>query len=159
MSVHADLSGADLHEPKGVASAAAGTVYVSDGSGSGNWTDPASVNKNQNKVLCYATFDDISTAGSQFIVPGIAGAITKILVVIDNAISVADTAMTFKIGGTLITSGGITITQSGSAAGSIFNSNPSAARTVTSTQAVEIISDGGSTTTCKAKITFVMDVS
>jgi hypothetical protein len=39
MSVHASLTGADLHEPKGVASATSGQVYVSDGSGSGAWTD------------------------------------------------------------------------------------------------------------------------
>lgn len=35
---HASLTGADLHEPKGAASAASGTVYVSNGSGSGSWT-------------------------------------------------------------------------------------------------------------------------
>jgi len=34
---HASLTGANLHEPKGVASATANKVYVSDGSGSGTW--------------------------------------------------------------------------------------------------------------------------
>lgn len=34
---HASLTGAALHEPKGVASAAAGDVYVADGIGSGAW--------------------------------------------------------------------------------------------------------------------------
>lgn len=34
---HASLTGAALHEPKGVASAASGDVYVADGSGSGAW--------------------------------------------------------------------------------------------------------------------------
>lgn len=37
---HKDIPDAGLHEPKGVASAAAGTVYVANGSGSGSWTDP-----------------------------------------------------------------------------------------------------------------------
>jgi hypothetical protein len=32
---HADLTGADLHEPKGADAAAADTVYVADGLGSG----------------------------------------------------------------------------------------------------------------------------
>lgn len=37
MVSHATLTGADLHEPKGVASATSGRVYVSDGLGSGSW--------------------------------------------------------------------------------------------------------------------------
>lgn len=36
---HAALTGAQLHEPKGVTTAALGTVYVSDGSGSGSWAN------------------------------------------------------------------------------------------------------------------------
>lgn len=35
---HKLLTGTDLHEPKGVATAPAGQVYVSDGAGSGVWT-------------------------------------------------------------------------------------------------------------------------
>ena len=34
---HSTLTDPYLHEPKGVASAGAGTVYVANGSGSGNW--------------------------------------------------------------------------------------------------------------------------
>lgn len=34
---HSTLTGADLHEPKGIAAAAANKVYVSDGAGSGTW--------------------------------------------------------------------------------------------------------------------------
>lgn len=37
MPEHKDLTGADLHEPKGVDTAAAGQVYVADGLGSGTW--------------------------------------------------------------------------------------------------------------------------
>jgi hypothetical protein len=36
---HASLTGAQLHEPKGAASAALGTVYVADGAGSGSWSN------------------------------------------------------------------------------------------------------------------------
>lgn len=36
---HASLTGSQLHEPKGVTSAALGTVYVANGSGSGSWAD------------------------------------------------------------------------------------------------------------------------
>lgn len=34
---HSTLTGADLHEPKGVSGAASGTVYIANGSGSGSW--------------------------------------------------------------------------------------------------------------------------
>lgn len=34
---HSALTGASLHEPKGVAAAAVDTVYVADGAGSGTW--------------------------------------------------------------------------------------------------------------------------
>lgn len=34
---HASLTGSELHEPKGIGSAALGTVYVANGAGSGSW--------------------------------------------------------------------------------------------------------------------------
>lgn len=38
---HKLIADADLHEPKGVASAVSGKVYVADGSGSGSWLYPS----------------------------------------------------------------------------------------------------------------------
>lgn len=35
---HASLTGANLHEPKGVATASSGQIYVANGAGSGAWT-------------------------------------------------------------------------------------------------------------------------
>lgn len=43
MSVHKDLTGADLHEPKGADTATSGKVYVSDGAGSGAWTTASDI--------------------------------------------------------------------------------------------------------------------
>ena len=37
---HASLTGADLHESKGVSTASSGQVYIADGAGSGAWTTP-----------------------------------------------------------------------------------------------------------------------
>lgn len=34
---HASLTGSEIHEPKGIGSAALGTVYVANGAGSGSW--------------------------------------------------------------------------------------------------------------------------
>lgn len=41
--LHKNLTGADLHEPKGADTAVSGRVYVSDGAGSGAWTAFASI--------------------------------------------------------------------------------------------------------------------
>ena len=154
MVAHASLTGADLHEPKGVAAAASGTVYIANGAGSGTWT----ALNNANKVYITARLEDVSTAKSVFVVPGIAGTISKIYSVIDGALGTADCGLSFEIGGVAITSGGITIAFSGSAAGDVDSSTPSALNTITASQAVEIITDGASTNTVNATITFVIDV-
>ncbi len=39
MAEHNTLTGASLHEPKGVETASAKQIYVADGSGGGEWTD------------------------------------------------------------------------------------------------------------------------
>lgn len=46
-SVHKNLTGSDLHEPKGADTALVGTVYVSDGAGSGSWQSASSIITNQ----------------------------------------------------------------------------------------------------------------
>ena len=53
---HSTLTGANLHEPKGVASAAVNKVYVSDGAGGGAW-------KTQT-VMGWENFDDTGTTSS-----------------------------------------------------------------------------------------------
>lgn len=42
-TVHRNLTGADLHEPKGASTALAGQIYVSNGAGSGAWVSASSV--------------------------------------------------------------------------------------------------------------------
>ncbi len=99
---------------------------------------------------------DISTAGSVWVVAPYAGDITKIYSVINGAITDADATITAEIGGTLVTDSSITIANAGSAAGVVDSSTPSATRTVTAGQAIEIISDGGSTDVCRATFTIAI---
>lgn len=155
MPEHRDVSPDNIHEPKGAYSASAGTVYVADGAGSGSFT---AIN-NLNKITLTYTFIDVSTASSQWVVCPIAGVITKIYSVLHGSITGVDTVLSFEIGGVAVTNGNITIAHSGSAAGDIDNSTPTAARTLTAGQAIEIISDGGSAGTTNATITFVIDVT
>lgn len=160
---HANVSAANIHECKGANAASVDTVRISDGAGSGSWAKvpPASITglNNKNLIMLTASISDISTPASHWVVTPTAGIITKIYTVIDNAITVANAVLSFEIAGVAVTNGGITIAYSGSAAGDVDSSTPSGARTLTAGQALEIITDGGSTDACRALVTILIDVS
>lgn len=155
MAQHKDLTGTDLHEIKGADAATSGQIPIANGSGGAVFTD---VN-NTNKVFVTHTIDDISTAGSYWVLPGIAGTITDIGSVINGAIATADATLSFEIGGVAITSGNIVIANAGSAAGDVDTSSPSALNVITATDPIEMITDGASTNIVAATITFIIDVS
>jgi hypothetical protein len=163
---HNALTGSSLHESKGVDTASVNFVYVANGSGSGTWQkialgqiNTASIKNSNIVVVGPFQFENISTASSQFFVPGLAGDITTIYTVIDGAIITGNCAITFEIAGTLVTSGAITITQSGSAAGDADSSTPSGANTLTAGQPLEVISNGASGNDVDMKVTLIMDVA
>tara|TARA_R110002051_G_scaffold18015_3_gene51987 strand:- start:3280 stop:3783 length:504 start_codon:yes stop_codon:yes gene_type:complete len=162
---HSALTGTSLHEPKGAAAASNHTTYVSNGSGSGSWqkVDADSINtasiKNSNLTAFTYKFKDVSTATSQWVSSPLAGKIKTIYTALGGALGTADAVISFEIAGTLVTSGTVTITQSGSAAGDLDSSTPSGANTVTAGQVIEVISNGASTNTVDATITFVLDVA
>jgi len=145
---HNVITDPEIHEPKGIAAASTGELYVADGGGSGSWSKPLDI--------ITASIVDISTAGSTFIVSPYAGTITKIYSVIDGAIATADASLTFEIAGTPVTGGTITVAITGSAAGSVDSATPSAANSVIAGQAIEIITDGASTNTVKATVSFII---
>lgn len=102
---------------------------------------------------------DISSAGSSWVVSPYAGTIEKIYTVIDGAITVGNAAITFEIDGTAVTDAGITIAHSESGAGTVDSSEPSAKNSVDAGDAIEIITDGGSTDAAKAVVVLVMQRS
>ena len=151
---HDAIPNADLHEPKGVNAATNGQVYVANGSGSGSWTT-----KNYyDKVYLTTHYDDLDTTTSHFVVSPIAGTITKIYSVIDQAIALADTTLTAKIGGVAVTNGVITIAYSGSAAGDVDSCTPTAANSVSAGTAIEFVS-GGQTNTSGAHAHITMEIT
>ena len=163
---HEALTGTDLHEPKGVAAATADKVYVANGSGSGVWEKitaasiDTTVINNLNKLILNIELDDLSTAESHFVVCPLAGDIVSIFCVIDTAIATADTTLAFEIAGTVVTGGGITIAYSGSAAGDVDSSTPSAAKTLTAGQPIEVIVGGETNTSnAHAHLSIVIDVT
>jgi hypothetical protein len=97
--------------------------------------------------------DDISTAGQMYVVPGFNGYIRKAHSVINGAIATADADLTLKIGGTAVTGGVITVATASSAAGDVDSVTPTALNSFTSTQAIEVETDGASTNTVEVVIT------
>ena len=154
MAHHKDLTGVDLHEPKGAASAAAGTVYVADGLGSGSWLP-----RLPNNVILNARIDDVSTAGDIYIPVPIAGVITRISTTLGAAISVADANITFSINGVAIDGSAITIAFTGSAPGDVDSSTPSGHNTVAVGNQIKVSTDGGSTTTAPLTVSILIDAS
>ena len=109
-----------------------------------------------NDYFITSTIADVSTASSTFVPVPDGGRVIKIITALQGAIGTANAAITFEIGGTAITGGGITVTQSGSAAGDVDTAEPTAANEVLEDGTIEMITDGGSSTACECVITFVI---
>jgi hypothetical protein len=109
-----------------------------------------------NDYFLHAEIADISTASSTFVPVPDSGKIIKIITALQGAISGGDAAISFEIGGTAVTGGGITVANSGSAAGDVDTAEPTAANRVEEDGTIEMITDGGSTGTAKLLVTFVI---
>lgn len=137
MPAHSALTGADLHEPKGVATATVGEVYLADGLGSGAWVNaPYAVS---------GIINDVSTAASIYIPIPFAGTVVKVVTVLAGSLTTADATVTVRDAADT-SMGTITITQSGSAAGDIDVLNPVSNNTVTNDSRIRIDTDGASDT-------------
>ncbi len=142
---HSGLLDPQIHEPKDVAAAASGDVYVADGASSGAWGKYDYTDLINQELILNVKIIDINTAGSVWVVSPVAGTITKIYSVIDGVFTVADTIVTGKINAVNITNGAITIANSGSAAGVVDSATPTANNAVSIGDAIELSTDGGGT--------------
>ena len=109
-----------------------------------------------NDYFLTTTIADISTASSTFVAVPDGGKIIKIMTALQGAISGGDAAISFELGGTAITGGGITVAHSGSAAGDVDSAEPTAANEVSEGDTIEVLTDGGSTGAKKLVVTFVI---
>ena len=109
-----------------------------------------------NDYFLHAEIADVSTASSTFVPVPDSGKIIKIISSLQGAISGGNAGISFEIGGTAVTGGGITVAHSGSAAGDVDTAEPTAANEVQEDGTIEMITDGGSTGTKKLNITFVI---
>jgi len=147
---HSALTGSDLHEPKGVASATAGKVYISDGSGSGAWTSAGEI------ITGY--IEDVSTIEVVHVPMPFAGTISKVITVLEGAISNADATVTVK-NASAASMGTLTIAQSGSAAGDVDTLSPSVNNTVSVNTFITVETNGNSHTARKLRFAVVLDKS
>ncbi len=131
---HSSLTGADLHEPKGVETANSEDVYVADGSGSGSWKGQA--------LLLDLKLTDISSSFDRYVPIPVACKVVQITTALSAAISGSDLVLTVKnaAGSSM---GTITVTQSGSAAGDIDTLTPTSNNTFAANTALEIEGNGG----------------
>ena len=100
--------------------------------------------------------DDVSTAGTVRVAVPDGGRVIKITSVLGGTISGANAGITAKVGTTNMTGGTITITHSGSAAGTIDTCEPTGANSVVEGDFIAIASDGASTGTHSAHFTIVI---
>ncbi len=149
---HNTLTDPYLHEPKGVASAASGKVYVANGAGSGAWTAKETL---AGETLT-GYIDNISAVSTVYVPIPFAGTISKVVTVLEASISSADATITVK-NAAAASMGTITVAYSGSAAGDVDTLSPSSNNTVTADSFITIASDGGSTNTAALRFVVVLD--
>jgi len=109
-----------------------------------------------NDYFIYGEIASVSTASSTFVPVPDGGKIIKIITALQGAIGTANGGISFEIGGTAITGGGITVAHSGSAAGTVDSAEPTAANRVEEGGTIEMITDGASSGAKKLCVTFVV---
>jgi len=154
---HADLTGADLHEPKGADSAAADTLYAANGTGSGAWRKVTSASidtssiKNINKFFLTSSLANISSASSIYVPVPVDATLTKVTTVLQGVIATANATLTVA-NYALSTIGTITVAYSGSAAGDVDTLNAVSNNTFLAGTWVKITTNAASTNAVEVKI-------
>lgn len=154
---HKDLTGDQLHEPKGAETAAAGSVYVADGSGSGTWSDPVAGINNINLFSMEQRFDDLGTAGSLIFNVPYKSELKAVNVLLYGAIDV-DTVITIYINGVLFADS-LTLVAAGSTAGQKQTLSVTTPHSIPAGSIVSIGSDGSSTVVTKAEIQLELEAT
>lgn len=156
MALHKDLTGADLHEPKGISSATSGQVYIANGLGSGTWTSKNSDILNANTFQLTGNIDDLGTASSScFFYVHQKSQMTKLACVTFAALTGANAVLSIYINGVLFADS-LTVPFTGSSAGGSAVTNIVTANTLTAGSVVEIRSDGGPSNAVKGSVALLL---
>jgi hypothetical protein len=154
---HKNLTGDQLHEPKGAETAAAGSVYVADGAGSGTWSDPVESINNINLFSMEQRFDDLGTAGSIIFNVPYKSELKAVNILLYGAIDV-DTAITVYINGVLFADS-LIIAAAGTTAGQKKTLAVTTPHSIPAGSIVSITSDGASTVVTKAEVQLELEAT
>lgn len=89
----------------------------------------------------------------------VSGKVTRVMSVLNGALTTGDATLTGKIGTTAITNGALTLTQSGSAAGDVDSATPTAANTVAEGDFLAVTVGGTNDAVVGATVTFLVEVA
>lgn len=163
MAEHNTLTGANLHENKGVSTATDNTV-ASATSGATVWRkinssmlDTSSV-FGVNKEYIQVELDDVSTASTAYAVVPFSGTLSQVYSVLHAAITGADSTVSI-LNHAGLSAGTLTVSFSGSAAGDIDSLTPASNNTFTAGQKIGVSTDGLSSTAARLSVTLVFTVT
>lgn len=161
---HSVISDPHVHEPKGASTAGAGTVYVSDGSGSGSWTtvDLTSVDWSsiqgeiQNDLdngslevagdyYVHVTIPDISSASSVLVPVMEDSTVVSASVVLGGAISAADASISFSNSAAASMGTDVTVAEASSGKGDQYSFTATGNNVLSGPTWIEVATDGAST--------------
>lgn len=152
---HRDLTGDQLHEPKGVDSAAEGTVYIADGFGSGEWDDVTATIYNKNVYSLISTMTDLSTVSSVYFHIPVKSRIRGYSILIYGAVS-ADTLFSPYINNVAVADTE-TVEAAGSAAGQVSLHTIVSSTDMAANSVVRIDSDGAAASSVRADIQLILE--
>jgi len=150
MPEHSTLTDPYLHEPKGVADAGAGLVYVSDGDGSGSWELPP--------FTLSGVIADVSTAATIYLPVPNGGTVAKVIGVMSGAITVANSTITVRDSAGL-SMGTMTIAFATTSAGTVVTLTPASNNLIGVDGFITIETDGASTTAASLSLVVVVSPS
>lgn len=156
MALHKNLTGADLHEPKGVSLATVGQVYVATGTGGGAWASKNGDILNANTFTLQGDMTDIGAAANPvfFYIPQ-KSQLTRLSCVLYAGMTAVNAVLTIYIDGVLFADS-LTVPFTGSTAGTKASVNIVTTNTLLSGSVVEIRSDGGPTNSVRATINLLV---
>jgi hypothetical protein len=133
----------------GARSVAGTVVDVDDG---GVWIDFGAAQALNTRIVRFSALSTkASDAAISRALAGVAGRITRFWSISNAALATGDATLQLKINGTNVTTGLITITQSGSAAGDVDSVVPTAANVVGPDDVISVTGGGASTATATAE--------
>lgn len=145
---HKDLTGAELHEPKGIGGASANTVYVADGTGTGTWQkiseSEIDTTGELGQLVVSANLVDLHLASIYYLAVPRAVTLKRAVITVYDAVD-ADTLVEVFNGDASTVIGNVTLTAAGSAAGSVFSLAISANNSFSEDTFVRLTSDAGAT--------------